>query len=81
MGKKSNSNQWWNGEKCQCESKKIHVCEKIVWNPATCICKNGKYLASIMDDSGIIFDEVIKSYCEQIKTIPTNVNELEKYNL
>ena len=34
-----------------------------------------------MDDSGIIFDEVIKSYCQQIKTIPTHVNELEKYNL
>ena len=31
MGKKSNSNQWWNGEKCQCEYKKIHVCEKIMF--------------------------------------------------
>ena len=61
--------------------KKFMYVKNYVWNPATCICKNGKYLASIMDDSGIIFDEVIKSYCEQIKTIPTNVNELEKYNL
>ena len=26
--------------------KKIHACEKdYVWNPATCICENGKYLA------------------------------------
>ena len=25
-------------------------------------CKNGKYLASIMDDSAIICDEVIESY-------------------
>ena len=33
--------------------------KKIVWNPATCNCKNGKYLASVMDDSAIIFGEVI----------------------
>ena len=32
-----------------------------VSNPATCTCENGKYLASIMDDSVIICDEVIKS--------------------
>ena len=31
------SNQWWNNEKCRCECKKIHVCEKdYVWNTATC---------------------------------------------
>ena len=29
------------------------------WNPATCNRENGKYLASIMDDSAIICDEVI----------------------
>ena len=35
--------------------KKHHICEKdFVWNPATCNCENGKYLASIIDDSGII---------------------------
>ena len=28
-----------------------------------------------MDDSAIIYDEVIKSYDEEIKTIPTNFNE------
>ena len=27
----------------------MHV-KVIVWNPATCSCENGKYLASIMDD-------------------------------
>ena len=55
---------------------KRHVCEKdYVWNPATCNCENGKYLASIMDDSMITCDEVIKSYDEKIKTIPTNFNE------
>ena len=38
--KKCNSNQWWNNNKCWCECKKVHVCEKdYVWNPATCfIC-------------------------------------------
>ena len=29
------------------------------WNPATCICKNGKYLASIIDDLVITCDEII----------------------
>ena len=53
----------------------IYVENNYVWNPATCNCENGKYLASIMDDSKIICDEVIKSYNEEIKTIPTNFNE------
>ena len=48
--------------KCRCECKKIDVCEKdYVWNLATCNCENGKYLASIIDDSGITCDEVIES--------------------
>ena len=38
------------------------------WNPATCGCKNGKYLASIMNDSAIACDEVTESYDEQTKT-------------
>ena len=54
----------------------LYVCEKdSVWNPATCICENGKYLTSIMNDSTISFEEVIKSYHEEIKTIATNFNE------
>ena len=31
--------------------KKILECEQYFWNPAACNCENGKYLASIMDDS------------------------------
>ena len=51
--------------KCWCECKKIHVYEKdYVWNPSKCICENEKYLASIMDDSKIICDEVINLYEE-----------------
>ena len=42
-GKKCNSYQWWNNYKCECESKKRHVCEKdYVWNTATCNCENKK---------------------------------------
>ena len=72
-GRKSNSNQKWNDNKCRCECKKYHVCEKdYTWNPATCSCKNGKYLASIIDnDSVILCDEII----EERKAIPTNFNE------
>ena len=54
----------------------MHVCERYyVWNPATFNLENGKYLANIMDDSMIIFDEVIKSCDEETKNIPTNFNE------
>ena len=69
--RKCNSDQWWTNDKCQCGCKKHHICEKdYVWNPATCNC-----LASIMDDSTIICDEVIKSCDKEIKTIPANFNE------
>ena len=44
--------------------------KKIVWNPATCNRENGKYLASIMDDSAIVRDEIIESYDDK-----TNFNE------
>ena len=73
-GRKCNSNQGWNNDKCRCECKKNHVCEKdYIWNPAECSCENGKSLASIIDDSVIMFDEII----EEIKTVPTNFNEKE----
>ena len=49
-----------------------NVCKKdYIWNPATCCCKNGKYLASIIDDSVITCDIII----EETKTIPANFNE------
>ena len=75
-GRKCNSNQWWNNDKFRCECKKINECKKdYVWNSSKCICENGKQLANIVDDSAIIYDEVIKSYEQKIKTIPTNFNE------
>ena len=67
---KCNSNQWWNNNKWRCEYKKYNICEKdYIWNISTCICENGKYLASVMDDSVIACNEIIK------ETIPTNLNE------
>ena len=37
---------------------KIYVKKDYIWNPTTCHCENGKYLASIMDDSLIICDKL-----------------------
>ena len=68
---KCKSNQQWNNDKCQCECKKHHKCEKkYVWNPATRSCENRKYLASIMDDSVITCDDVMEPYNKEI-----NLNE------
>ena len=62
----------------QCE--KWHVCEKdYIWNPATCSYGNGKYLASIMDNSAIPRDEITESYEEGTKTVSTNFNEKKTF--
>ena len=74
-GKKCNSNQNWNTDRCWCECKNLkeHNSGKkdYIWNPATCSCDNGKYVGSIIDDSLIMCDEII----EETKTVPTNSNE------
>ena len=54
--------------------KKNCVWEGSIWNAAACSCGNGKYLASIGDDSVITWDENI----EETKTIPKNLNETNK---
>ena len=51
-------------------AKSVMYVKKIVWNPATCNCKNGQCFASIVDDSAIMSDEIIESYEEE-----TNFNE------
>ena len=80
--KKCNSDQWWNKNTCWWVSKTSCMWKYYIWNPATCRCKNGKYLASIMDDPEVMCDEFInaeaKSNNEETKTVPTNFNE--KYN-
>ena len=47
----------------------IYVKKNYIQNPDTCSSKDGKYLASIIDDSVILCDEIIdaedKSYNEE----------------
>ena len=43
-----------------------------IWNPATCCCKNQKYLVSIIDNSVITCDDIIE---EETKTVVINVTE------
>ena len=76
-GRKCNSNQKWNKDKCECECKEDNICEKdYIWNPATCISKNGKYLANIMGDQcEQIKNAEAQPYDEETKTIPKNFNE------
>ena len=61
--------------------KTSYMCKRYICKPATCSCKNGKYLADIMEDSVITCDEIrevdAKSYKEETKTIPKNLNEKE----
>ena len=54
----------------------VNVCveKDYIWNPATCTCENGEYLASIIDDSAIKCDYITESYNGEIKTILTNFN-------
>ena len=59
-GRKCYSNQELNMDKCRCKCKKHHICEKdYIWYPATCTCKNGKYLSTLIDDWVIACDEII----------------------
>ena len=61
--KKRHLNQKWNINKCwvECKNPKKHSVGKkgYFWNPATCSCKNGKYVRSIVSDSVAICDEII----------------------
>ena len=73
-GRKCNSNQKWNNDKCRCECKnpkEHHVYkEDYIWNPAACSCENSKHFASINDDSAIMCDETIETTkIVQTKTI------------
>ena len=71
-GRKCNSDQKWNIDKCRCKCKKHHIYElEYIWNPATSSSKSNKYLASIIDDSVLTCDEII----EETKSIPINFNE------
>ena len=59
-GRKCNSNQTWNNNKCWCECKIHHTYEKYhIWNPDECSCDTGIYLGSIVVDLVITCDEII----------------------
>ena len=67
-GRKCDSDKWWNNDKCWCECIKRHICEKdYVYNTATCNYENGKYLASVLDDSAVLSDEITESYKKKQK--------------
>ena len=65
--KKCNSNQKVNNDKCRCECKKHKYEKDSTWNPATCSCENGKYVAN-MYDSVITRNKTIELYDEESKT-------------
>ena len=53
------------------KKKKNIVCAKnYSWNPAICSCKNAKYLASIIGDSVITYDEIINNYHNNYQQLP-----------
>ena len=59
MEKNCNLGQWWNKDIYRYECKNGHVFEKdYVWNHSTCNYKIGKYLASIVDNPAIVYDEI-----------------------
>ena len=64
-------------DKSWCQHKKHNIYEKdYIWNSAACSCENRKHLVSIIYNSAITCDEIIK----ETKTVSTNFNE-KKYNL
>ena len=55
---------------CECKNlKEHHACKKIY--STTCSCKNGKYLASFIDDSVITCDKIVND----ADTVSTNGSE------
>ena len=63
---------------CAKMKKNIICAKRIIWNPATCTCENGRYAESVTDNSVITCDEIIdavgKLYAEPIKIVPTKRN-------
>ena len=55
-----------------------------IWNLSACGCKNGKYLASIIDHSAITCDDAIESYNKEkilikIKESVTHKTKLQHF--
>ena len=68
-GRKCNSDQWWNNDKCRCECKNVMYLKKIIFGILLyVVVKIQEVLGSIMDDSVIMCDEVIESQDGETKT-------------
>ena len=62
----------------------IYVKQNHIWNPSKCSCENGKYLASIMNDSAIVWwsYKVIRQKSEnKFQQVPTNFNKKEIHKI
>ena len=69
-----NSSQKWKIINANTSAKNMKYMKKdYILNPATCIYKNCKYLASIIYNSIIMCDEIIDAVAT--KTVPTIFNE------
>ena len=52
------------------------MCQRsYIWNPATCSCKNGNYLGSIIDDSVITCDEIINAADSVLTNVISTVSK------
>ena len=56
---------------CACVCVCVCVCEKVTshWNPATCSCKNSKFVGRTNDDLVITCDKITEDY--RTKIFPT----------
>ena len=74
--RKCNSNQTWNNNKWRCECKSLkerHICKiDYIWNTAAWTYKNGKYLASIINNSVIMYDQIISIVDSVTTNVPKN---------
>ena len=59
-GRKCTLNQKWNNNKCWSECKNPKE-KYYILNPAKFSCENGKYAKSIIDNSVIMCDEIMKA--------------------
>ena len=91
-GIKCNSNQKWNNDRCQCESKNLkkHAYKKsYIWNPNICSSENDEYLGSSTGNSVITFDEIINAAdsvsvsgsVNVTSTVSTNFNKKVRYKM
>ena len=56
----------------------MYVClEMCIWNLDTCNCENEKYLACVMNDSAIVWDEIIDADAETKLNDEANSNDEE----